>query len=148
MQNRSLSLLLTSADQWQKSLATTGASSALLRLETHYASTPGIRRGLEGPGGAEGAVMGSLAKCYCTSRLSERSLNSALSCGWPGSSRQGWAELRELLARPDADGGEVPDIVVGSHIGPFSSGGVSALLRRGSLYPGLTGNRVSTWGDI
>jgi hypothetical protein len=90
--------------------------------------------------------MGSLARCYCTSRLSERSLNSALSCGWLGSSRQGRAELRELLARPDADGGEVPDRVVGSHIGPFSSERVSALLRRDSLYPGLTGNRVSTWG--
>jgi hypothetical protein len=37
---------------------------------------------------------------------------------------------------------------VGSHIGPFSSERVSALLRRDSLYPGLTGNRVSTRGDI
>ena len=38
--------------------------------------------------------------------------------------------------------------VVGAHMGPFSSERVLALLRRGSLYPGLTGNRVSTWGDI
>jgi hypothetical protein len=32
---------------------------------------------------------------------------------------KGELELRELLARPDPDGGEVPDIVVGFHIGPF-----------------------------
>jgi hypothetical protein len=49
---------------------------------------------------------------------------------------------------PDADGGEVPARAVGAHIRPFSSERVSALLRRGSLYPGLIGNRVSTWGDI
>jgi hypothetical protein len=34
---------------------------------------------------------------------------------------KGELELRELLARPDPDGGEVPDIVVGSYIwSPFS----------------------------
>ena len=41
-----------------------------------------------------------------------------------------------------------PARMVGAHMGPFSSERVSALLRRGRLYPGLTGNRVSTWGDI
>jgi hypothetical protein len=50
---------------------------------------------------------------------------------------KGELELRELLARPDPDGGEVPDIVVGSYIGPLSPLRESpALLRRDSLYPG------------
>ena len=59
--------------------------------------------------------MGSLARCYRMSRLNE-------------------LELGELLARLDADGGEVPDRVVESHISPLSPPRESpALLRRDSL---------------
>jgi hypothetical protein len=52
-------------------------------------------------------------------------------------------EVKKLLARPDPDGGEVPDRVVRSHVSPFSSERVSALLLRDGLYPGPICNRVS-----
>jgi hypothetical protein len=54
-------------------------------LEAHDTSTPGSKQAL----GAEGAVMDSLARCYRTSRPSERSLNSALSRSRSSSSQQG-----------------------------------------------------------
>jgi len=64
--------------------------------------------------------MGSLARCYYTSRPSELSLKQCtFNVVGQAAAGKGELELRELLARPDADGGKVPDIVVGSHIGPF-----------------------------
>jgi hypothetical protein len=61
---------------------------------------------------------------------------------------KGELELRELLARPDPDGGEVPDRVVGPALVPPPPRESPALLRCDSLYPGPIGNMASAWGDI
>jgi hypothetical protein len=85
-----------------KSLAMTGASSALLRLEMHDTSTLGSERAL----GAGGAGMGSLARCYRTSHLSELILNSALSSAGQAAASMGelnyvnyWPTLTPTVAK-------------------------------------------------
>jgi hypothetical protein len=71
------------------------------------------REGLKGPGWApwRGVTVRAV-------RVSP-SLNSALLAAGRAAASKGELELRELLARPDSDGGEVPDRVIGSHISPF-----------------------------
>lgn len=64
--------------------------------------------------------MGSLARRYYTSRPSELSLKQCtFNAAGEAAAGKGELELREPLGRPDADSGEAPDIVVGSHISPF-----------------------------
>jgi hypothetical protein len=82
-QNRASCLLLTSAGQWQKSLAMTECEFCLAvpsRRMTRPHQDRNEHSGLEGLGAVEGAGMGFLARRYRTSRPSERIPNSALCC--------------------------------------------------------------------